>query len=56
MSLNKFLIGALILFLVGIGILYSGANRAPFREHNPNGQHPQTHSVVPFNSGNKNLA
>jgi len=50
MSIERFLVGAFIVFLVGIGVLYSGVNRAPFRQQNPGGQHPPTHSVLPFYS------
>ncbi|WP_371379567.1 hypothetical protein [Sporomusa aerivorans] len=56
MSLKKFLISALIVFLAGVAILYSGANRAPFRQHNPNGPHPQTHSAAPLSAGTNYLA
>lgn len=51
MSLERFFIGALVVFLLGIGVLYSGVNRAPFREHNPGSHHSHTHSVLPFAAG-----
>ena len=51
MSLDKFLTGALIVFLVGLGILYSGVNRTPFRQHEHDGpQHQKTHSALPLHS------
>lgn len=51
MSLERFFIGALVVFLLGLGVLYSGVNRAPFRDHNPGSHHPHTHSVLPVDGG-----
>lgn len=33
MSINRFILIAILYFSVGISILYSGLNRAPFREN-----------------------
>lgn len=38
MNLQRFLAGALIVYLLGIAALYAGINRAPFRQHGPGHQ------------------
>ncbi len=44
MTLQKFLLVALVIFFAGLGLLVSGVNRAPFRQINPQPQHQQGHS------------
>ncbi|HWR55944.1 MAG TPA: hypothetical protein VN462_05525 [Negativicutes bacterium] len=40
MNLQRFLLWSLIVFLLGLAVLYTGANRAPFRQSSPgHGQH-----------------
>lgn len=42
MNLQRFLLGSFIVFLLGIAMLYTGANRAPFRQHHPGHQQHQS--------------
>lgn len=43
MTLQKFFIIGLLVFLLGLTALYTGINRAPFREA---GGHPSDHSSL----------
>lgn len=44
MTLQKFILVALVVFFVGIAALFSGINRAPFRYVNPDSQNKHGHS------------
>lgn len=44
MELKRFLFVASLIFLLGIGTLYAGANRVPFR----NGGHQQHKAVLDY--------
>lgn len=46
MKPEKFLIFALILFFLGITVLYSGINRAPFRQAEPGSQQTHSHAML----------
>lgn len=55
MKLQRFLLGSLIVFLLGIAVLYTGANRAPFRQPNPaHSQHQSSllNGTTGFDNGN----
>jgi len=43
MTLQRYSVFAIILFLIGVFTLFSGFNRAPFRQ-TPNQEHPAQHS------------
>lgn len=45
MTLERYTVFAIVLFLLGVFILYSGFNRAPFRQ-TPNHQHPAQHGQL----------
>jgi hypothetical protein len=45
MTLQKFLLIAFLVFLLGIGVLYLGVNRVPFR-HSGHEQHKSSLSTV----------
>ena len=45
MTLKKFLVVALVIFLAGLAGLYGGINRAPFRQGDPG--HHQQHGHAP---------
>lgn len=47
MSLGKYLLWALIFFIAGLTVLYSGVNRAPFRQAPPMSNPAQQHVLVP---------
>lgn len=44
MTFQKYIFVALILFFVGIASLFSGINRAPFRQNNPDMEYQHGHS------------
>lgn len=44
MTLQKYILVALVVFFVGIAALFSGVNRAPFRHINPDSQNKHGHS------------
>lgn len=46
MSLQRFLAAAFVVFIAGVVILYSGLNRAPFRQNNHGPGHQQGHSSL----------
>lgn len=52
MTLQKFLFIAFLVFLLGIGILYLGVNRVPFR-HSGHEQHKSSLSTVVAALSNK---
>ena len=41
MTLQRFLVAALLVFVLGIGALYAGSNRVPFRQGESHGQEMQ---------------
>jgi hypothetical protein len=45
MTLQKFLLIAFLVFLLGIGVLYLGVNRVPFR-HSGHEQHKSSLSTI----------
>lgn len=45
MTLQRYTVFAIVLFLLGASILYSGFNRAPFRQA-PNHAHPAQHGQL----------
>lgn len=45
MTLERYTVFAIVLFLLGVFILYSGFNRAPFRQ-TPNHEHPAQHGQL----------
>ena len=40
MTIQRFLVAAFLVFLLGIGVLYAGINRVPFRQ---DGNHHEMH-------------
>lgn len=42
MTLQRFFVAGLLVFLLGLSAVYAGANRAPFRDR---GGHPHGHSA-----------
>lgn len=56
MTLGKYLIFSLAVFLAGLTVLYLGVNRAPFRQAPPPSGHPmKQHGQVPLNKNNDML-
>jgi hypothetical protein len=50
MTLQKFLLVALVVFFVGIALLFAGVNRAPFRPAHPDSPNQHGHSSWLFQS------
>jgi hypothetical protein len=46
MTLQRFIAVAFVVFVAGVMVLYSGLNRAPFRQNNHGPGHQQGHSSL----------
>jgi hypothetical protein len=49
MTLQRFLIVGLVIFLLGLAALYTGINRAPFRQGEPGHNQKHGSSSLQFN-------